>query len=84
MANTPKKMKFSTKDFFSKYDQIRSFLQILSHLLKKSLTKNFTFGSVERLTLTKEDGNMIKCYAWNGTEESETRIKKGLKKVRLA
>ena len=80
MANTPKKMKFSTKDFFSKYDQIRSFLQILSHLLKKSLTKNFTFGSVERLALTKEDGNMIKCYAWNGTEESETRIKKDWKR----
>ena len=63
MANTPKKMKFSTKDFLSKYDQIRSFLQILSHLLEKSLMKNFTFCSVERLTLTKEDGNMIKCYA---------------------
>ena len=31
------KMKFSIKDFFSKYDQIRSFLQTWSHLLKKSL-----------------------------------------------
>ena len=30
-------MKFSIKDFFSKFDQIRSFLQISSHLLKKSL-----------------------------------------------
>ena len=30
-------MKFSIKDFFSKSEQIRSFLQILSYLLKKSL-----------------------------------------------
>ena len=34
-------MKFSIKDFFSKCDQIRSFLQIWSHLLKKSLMENF-------------------------------------------
>ena len=38
-----KKMKFSIKDFFSKCDQIRSFLRIWSHLLKKSLMKNFIF-----------------------------------------
>ena len=31
----------SIKDFLSKYDQIRSFLQIWSHLLKKSLMENF-------------------------------------------
>ena len=36
-------MKFSIKDFFSKYDQISSFLQILLHLLKKSLIENFIF-----------------------------------------
>ena len=36
-------MKFSIKDFFSKCDQIRSFLRILSHLLKKSLMENFIF-----------------------------------------
>ena len=34
-------MKFSIKDFFSKCDQIRSFLRILSHILKKSLMENF-------------------------------------------
>ena len=33
---TAQKMKYSIKDFFSKCDQIRSFLQIWSHLLKKS------------------------------------------------
>ena len=39
-------MKFSIKDFFSKCDQILSFLWILSHLLKKSLTENFIFCAV--------------------------------------
>ena len=34
-------MKFSFKAFFSKCDQIRSFLLIWSHLLKKSLMENF-------------------------------------------
>ena len=32
-------MKFSIKDFFSKYDQIRSFLRTWSHLLNKSLMR---------------------------------------------
>ena len=37
-------MKFSIKDFFSKCDQIRSFLWIWSHLLKKYFTENFTIN----------------------------------------
>ena len=37
------KMKFSMKYFFSKCDQIRGLLRIWSHLLKKSLMKNFIF-----------------------------------------
>ena len=41
--NTAQKMKFSIKDFFSKCDQIHSFLRIWSHLLKKSLLENFIF-----------------------------------------
>ena len=40
------KMKFSIKDFFSKCDQIGSFLQIWSYLLKKSLMENFIFCAV--------------------------------------
>ena len=40
------KMKFSTKDFFSKSDQIRTFLRIWSHLQKKSLMENFIFCAV--------------------------------------
>ena len=41
-----KKMKFSIKNFFSKSDQIHSFLRTWSHLLKKSLMKNFIFCAV--------------------------------------
>ena len=42
-TDTAQKMKFSIRDFFSKCDQIRSFLWIWSHLLKKSLMENFFF-----------------------------------------
>ena len=35
---TAQKIKFSIKYFFTKCDQIRSFLWIYSHQLKKSLT----------------------------------------------
>ena len=40
---TAQKIKFFIKDFFSKCDQIRSFLRIWSHILKKSLIENFIF-----------------------------------------
>ena len=46
MTNTVQKMKFSIKDFFGKYDQIHSYLQIWSHLLKKLLMENFIFCAV--------------------------------------
>ena len=39
----PQKTKFSIKDFFSKCDQIRLFLRMWSHLLKKSFMENFVF-----------------------------------------
>ena len=39
-------MKFSVKDFFSKCDQMRSFLRIWSYLLKKSLMEIFIFFAV--------------------------------------
>ena len=39
-------MKFSIKDFFSKCNQIRRFLRIWSHLLKKCLMENFFFCAV--------------------------------------
>ena len=46
MEDTAQKMKFSINDFFSKCDQIRSFLRIWSHLLKKYLMENFIFCAV--------------------------------------
>ena len=42
-------MKFPIKDFFSKCDQIRSFLRIWSHLLKKFLMENLIFCAVSGL-----------------------------------
>ena len=49
---TAQKMKFSIKDFFSKYDQIRK-LRIWSHLLKKSL---------QNKVRPKRSGGIISCY----------------------
>ena len=46
---TEQKMKFSVEDFFGKCDQIRSFLRIWSHLLKKSFMENFIFCAVALL-----------------------------------
>ena len=43
---TAQKMEFSITGFFSKCDQIRSFLRIWSHLPKKSLMENFIFWAV--------------------------------------
>ena len=40
------KNEFPTKDFFSKCDQIHSFLRIWLHLLKKSWMENFIFYAV--------------------------------------
>ena len=45
-TDTAQKMKFYIKDFFRKCDQIRNFLRIWSHLLKKSLMENFIFCAV--------------------------------------
>ena len=41
--NTAQKMKFFSQDFFSKCNQIRSFLRIWSHLLKKFLMETAFF-----------------------------------------
>ena len=45
------KMKFSIKDFLSKCNQIRRFLRIWSHLLKKSLMEDFIFCAVNYVRL---------------------------------
>ena len=44
-------MKFSIKAFFSKCDQIHRKRRIWSHLLKKSLMKNFIFCAVQNILL---------------------------------
>ena len=51
--NTAQKMKFSIKDFFSKYDQIHRKLQIWSHLLKKFLMEKLHFLSSVKAVLPK-------------------------------
>ena len=43
---TAQKMKFSINDFLSKCDQIRSFLRIWSHLLKKPVMEILIFCEV--------------------------------------
>ena len=48
--DSAQKMKFSIKDFFSNWDQIRMRLRIWSHLLKKSLIVNFIFVQWELKT----------------------------------
>ena len=58
LSYTAQKMKFSIKDFFSKFDQIRRKLRILSHLLKKSLMENFIFCAL--LLLKTEMGDKVK------------------------
>ena len=55
-------MKFCIKDFFSKCDQIRSFLRIWSCLLKKSLIQNFIFGAVVTGLIEKKR-NIL--FYWN-------------------
>ena len=46
LCDNAQKMKFTIKNFFSKCDQIRSFLRIWSHLQEKSLMENFIFCAV--------------------------------------
>ena len=46
-------MKFSIEDFFSKCDQIRCFLRVWPHLLKKSLMRNFIYRAQLRAVTCK-------------------------------
>ena len=56
-------MKFSIKDFYSKWDQARRKLQIGSFLLKKSLMENFIFCAV-RLTFLVKFVTLILGFYW--------------------
>ena len=53
------KMKFSIRYFFSKCDQIRSFLRIWSHLLKKSLMENFIFCAMKVFIRPRKSYSLI-------------------------
>ena len=44
-------MKFSIKDFYSKWDQTRKKLRIWHHLLKNLFMKNFLYGDNDSATL---------------------------------
>ena len=61
LSNTVQQVKFSIKYFFGKYDQIRSFLRIWSHLLKKYLIENFIFvqWEIAQKTLCKVHINQV-------------------------
>ena len=56
---TAQKVKFSMKDYLSKCDQIRSFLRIWSHVLKKSLMENFIFCAVTATWLLNLSAELI-------------------------
>ena len=58
-------MKFSIKDLFSKCDQIRSFLRIWSHLLKKSLMENFIFCAVIGFRFADKSSNCPNIKGWS-------------------
>ena len=72
LTNTAQKMQFSIRDFFSKCDQIRSFLRIWKHLLKKSLMENFIFCVVHNSSQWEYPGflyllqNVFKERNWRG------------------
>ena len=60
LKTTAHKKMSSITDFFNKCDQIRSFLRIWSHLLKKSLMENFIFCAVDVFS-----GYRNGTLAWN-------------------
>ena len=62
------KMKFSIKDFFGKCDQIRKKLRIWSHLLKKSLMKNFIFCAVRQTLMFVRSKPMMPTYILHSHE----------------
>ena len=68
-------MKFPVKDFFSKFDQIHSYLGNWSHLLKKSLVENFIFSVrynynmrnfVRCAPKSQMDGNLLEKIRFSG------------------
>ena len=76
---TAQKLKFSIKDFSGKCDQIRSFLRIWSHLLKRSLMENFTFCTVIEIILsTYKFQFRMKLFATSGCHWLTTQIRRDI------
>ena len=75
------KAKYSIKEFFSKYDQIRSFLRIWSYLLKKSLMENFIFCAVNLATKPSHIGiycikSFLKSHSFQETRANSAVFSK--------
>ena len=71
---TARKVNFSITDFFSKYDQICSFLRVQSHLLKKSVMENCiscaVFGPTLEAYLRPCYIFIMKCFCENSKSRS--------------
>ena len=65
-------MEFSIKDLYSIFDQIRSFLQIWLHLLKKSLLENLIFCAVWKATTTKFSTPFLMLV--NGNTQTKCKV----------
>ena len=64
-------MKFSITNIFSKFDQIQSFLQIWSNLLKKSLMENVIFLYSMSKHTPREKTIMEGCCNYHITQYNE-------------
>ena len=75
ISHTAQTMKFSTKDFSSKCDQIRNFLWIRSHLLKKSLMWNFIFCAVScTLMIWLFKNHLLSASSWKSTYHTKDTL----------
>ena len=79
IINTAQKTKFSIKDLFSKYDQIRSFLRIWTYLLNKFLRENFIFYAVKFTLFTHglSEAYSELCDVWD-VSQFFTKVVNGL------
>ena len=59
---TAQKIKFSIKAFFSKCKQIRNFLRIWPHLLRKSFMENIIFCAVTPSLLSLRHTPNVSCF----------------------
>ena len=69
---TAQKLKFSIKGFFSKFEQIPSFLRICSHLPKNYLMKNFLFcaGIHEKIIWTSGSSKFFSSAVFSFQNEA--------------